>query len=103
MAQPQRGLQMASPLAIVFAKLGVPVAVGMRFAVFDPQQAQRDAFAPQSVWTSAQSGAGMIRPCVGAGGRKQAGPQLVFAQVGGKWPTQPGGAGALDVFTHRGW
>ena len=34
-AQPQGGLQMAGPLAIVFAKLSVPVAVGMRIAVFD--------------------------------------------------------------------
>ncbi|CAG0930557.1 hypothetical protein TFLX_01828 [Thermoflexales bacterium] len=38
-AQPHRGLQMAGPLAIVFAKLGVAIAVGMRFAVFDLQQA----------------------------------------------------------------
>ena len=47
MAQPHRGLQMAGPLAIVFAKLAVSVAVGMGRAVFVPQQAQRDALAPQ--------------------------------------------------------
>jgi CSLREA domain-containing protein len=95
-----RGLEALDPAAVEFAELAVAQTARALFAILDPQQPQRHSLLalqfgvhPGPVRRRALSRAGQRRR------RKEPPEQRAFIRVVWQRPTQPGGLGALQVFT----
>lgn len=101
MFMPHHHIQATGPLAVVLAKPAVLVAISLLLLVLLPEQMQGDMLPglqfPMDGCIIRDSAHTALR----RRGRKQQLFQGRFAHFTGKWPAQPGAAGALDVFADR--
>ena len=88
---------MLSPLTIEGTELAVPIAVGMGFAIFNPQQTQGDAFLAQLGVNQGPVGTGDDARIGWRRFGKEALKQPIFAQVRRERPAQAGFLGTPEI------
>jgi hypothetical protein len=95
-----RGRLSFSPFPVVFAKLGVAVAVGMPISILDPQQLEGHPFFLQFLANCLPVGQRPCRIALAALFRKQLLEEFILTEPLWKGPMQPSRLGAAKILPY---